>query len=371
MPNSNSKQSKSQNTNEIWNDILGYVGYQASDKGRLKRLEKSRVLKNGKESILKERILKPSKRKQGDLVVKVNGKTVMVHKFIALAFLGESDGRDVRHKNGNKTDNRASNLEYISRNQTLTNAYYKSKDSNRGKKLTRNRVDRIVDDILNGVTGKEIARKHKISESTVSDIKSLRRWGWYTHPRLSGLSNNKKVEVDANANIVYSYDVIEVWRDVPGWSGWKVSSNGGAIRPNGQPVRGLEDKIQQYIDSDIKDILIKIDSKNNKTISLFRLMAMAFYNAPKLGGTVKRIHKHRDWKDVHIANLEFGYGSDVSGRKKDLGGKRKLDGNDVRNIRIRIENKEKLKDIAEDYGVSVGAISQIKNNYTHTDVDDK
>lgn len=48
----------------------------------------------------------------GGVGVNLGGKRVKICELVATAFLGEGEGRWVRHKNGDPTDNRACNLEW-------------------------------------------------------------------------------------------------------------------------------------------------------------------------------------------------------------------------------------------------------------------
>lgn len=47
-----------------------------------------------------------------------------VHRVVATAFLGPADGREVNHKNGIKSDNRLSNLEWVSKSRNTIHRYY-------------------------------------------------------------------------------------------------------------------------------------------------------------------------------------------------------------------------------------------------------
>lgn len=96
---------------ELWVEILGGA-YAVSSLGRVeRRLANGRNAKCG-------RILRQTKTPYGYLVVNlsVEGKarTVHIHKLVADAFLGKRPvGFHINHKDGNKCNNDAHNLEYV------------------------------------------------------------------------------------------------------------------------------------------------------------------------------------------------------------------------------------------------------------------
>lgn len=108
---------------EVWKDIKGFEGcYQISNLGRVKSLE--RVTVNGR--IVHERILKSRVNKQGYeyICLQFNGsrKAVKIHREVAKAFIpNECDYPEVNHKDENKLNNSAPNLEWCSR---IYNANY-------------------------------------------------------------------------------------------------------------------------------------------------------------------------------------------------------------------------------------------------------
>ena len=107
--------------NEIWKDIEGYEGlYQVSNLGRVKSLSKYDRL--GRLHV--ERIKSTVNNGNGYLSVnlKHNGKQVMrtVHRLVADAFIqNKLSLPEVNHLNGDKTDNRVSNLEWCTHSENM------------------------------------------------------------------------------------------------------------------------------------------------------------------------------------------------------------------------------------------------------------
>ena len=94
---------------EIWRDIPGYSLYQASSKGRIRRLFKSR-----EPLILK--IIENQGGCKNQCVVNVNRsdgtrQQVTVLRLVALAFYpGQTEGKNVVHRNGLHHDNTPGNV---------------------------------------------------------------------------------------------------------------------------------------------------------------------------------------------------------------------------------------------------------------------
>ena len=102
------------NKEEIWKDIEGFPNYQVSDLGRIKVKEYS--LNN---RIFKEKLLKPQTNKRSGYIQIMlsdeynHRKLKYLHRLVANAFLPKDDEiTTVIHKDGDKANNKASNLEY-------------------------------------------------------------------------------------------------------------------------------------------------------------------------------------------------------------------------------------------------------------------
>lgn len=96
---------------EVWKEIPGYDNYAVSDQGRVMRIARGRSTHPGK-------ILRPARNTRGYsnvvLCHECLPKTFTVHTLVMLAFVGpRPEGMEVNHINGVKTNNRLSNLEYV------------------------------------------------------------------------------------------------------------------------------------------------------------------------------------------------------------------------------------------------------------------
>ena len=152
---------------EIWKDIEGYEGiYQVSNLGRVRSLDRNVPALNHKTGEIcdyfrKGCILKQAEVFEGYLAVNITNAekkriSAFVHRLVAKAFVpGYFDGADVNHKDENKRNNRADNLEWCDRQYNINYGTGKW----RRRKYNARRVQQLTMD------GKPVATFPTIAEA--------------------------------------------------------------------------------------------------------------------------------------------------------------------------------------------------------------
>lgn len=96
---------------EVWLPAPGHPGYEVSNFGRVRSPRK---------------VLTPyiTGNGTGYPTVKINHKNVKVHRLVAFAFLiADIQRQHVNHKNGQKHDNRAENLEWCTNQENMLHSF--------------------------------------------------------------------------------------------------------------------------------------------------------------------------------------------------------------------------------------------------------
>lgn len=115
-------------TPERWRDIAGYAGlYQVSDMGGVRSLGRvDRFNKHWAPCVLSSWGLGGRNRAYRAVSLCKNGRVrkFQVHRLVALAFIPNPQGKpQVNHRNGDPSDNRAINLEWVTNAENNLHAY--------------------------------------------------------------------------------------------------------------------------------------------------------------------------------------------------------------------------------------------------------
>ena len=112
---------------EVWKNVVGYDGiYQVSNTGRIKRILKS------KERMLIGRLDKDG-YKEVILSKKQNKKYCKLHRLVAEAFVPNTNNKpQVNHKDRNKTNNSADNLEWVTGSENTIHSFVTGRKPHKG-----------------------------------------------------------------------------------------------------------------------------------------------------------------------------------------------------------------------------------------------
>lgn len=163
-----------QNITEEWRPIPEWAFYEASNFGRIRSHHS-----------MNPRVLKPKINRQGYLTVGLvlgplcRQQWRFIHRLVAAAFIGPLPvGLQVDHKDGNKMNNSATNLEYVSQSENILRSFRLGRVPKRGEQI---RNAKLTEDIVRKIrtsplTCKAIAEMTGMNLWAIHDARSGRTW---------------------------------------------------------------------------------------------------------------------------------------------------------------------------------------------------
>lgn len=175
---------------EEWRAIPGHDHYEVSSHGQVRSLTHQQTLRGKGGSTYTRtrqgRVLKQGNHPVGYLQVNLSpAGTRLVHALVMLAFVGPplADQPWINHKDGNKQNNRLSNLEYGTAKWNREHAVHTGlHDGPPGSgKLTAEKVIAINEELKLGLLSQQkIGDKYGVNQRMVSSIKVGKSWQWLT-----------------------------------------------------------------------------------------------------------------------------------------------------------------------------------------------
>lgn len=141
--------------------------------------------------------VKPQPNGKGYLRVSIGKKLMFVHRLVATLYVPNPENKpQVNHKDGNKQNNRADNLEWVTNQENRTHAVNHqlicSGVNAKNSKLTEDDVAFIRTNKDMNIT--QLANKFNVARSTIRDVLNYKR---YKHlKRYAELSLNEMIEVE-------------------------------------------------------------------------------------------------------------------------------------------------------------------------------
>jgi hypothetical protein len=163
---------------EEWRPVVGFEGtHEVSSLGRVR-------------SLLSNKVLKPIKHTGGYRCVSPCGKRHRtIHSLVAAAFIGpRPHGLDINHIDGDKTNNAAVNLEYVTRKENMQHArrtgLWENAGENNGRATATNeQVRKAYELVKGGMPRNEAAAAAGIATHVVSAAVLGKHWGLEPLPK--------------------------------------------------------------------------------------------------------------------------------------------------------------------------------------------
>lgn len=168
-----------------WKPVPDWPGYEVSNEGQVRSLigpgfarKKRRFPRFKKAHIAKDgyaRVSLSDKRNR-------RTETWLLHRLVASVFLGNGDGLDAAHLDGNKVNNHVTNLRWCTRQENEShkiNHGTRAEGSRNGQSVLNEACIRAIRHLheIDGFSQNEIAERFGVCQGTISAVMVGKTWG--------------------------------------------------------------------------------------------------------------------------------------------------------------------------------------------------
>jgi hypothetical protein len=176
---------------EVWKPIPSAPGYEASNMGRVRSLDRVVPVAATNSDIMQRSA--HTKRRKGRVLsfainryvnARVAGRTRLVHRLVAEAFIGPCpEGHIVCHGPGGALDNRLENISYGTHSKNCGEDKRRDGTVSRGERngssrLIEAQVIEVKRRTLAGESRASISRSFGVTPEAISNIATGHTWGW-------------------------------------------------------------------------------------------------------------------------------------------------------------------------------------------------
>jgi len=155
----------------MWKSANEYEGYEVSDTGIVRGIDRFIPLPDGRKRFIPGRIITPRINNYGYVQVRLSklgeSKTFLVHRLVAMAFIENPENLpQVNHLSGNKLDNSVENLCWTDASGNALHAYQTGLNTNCG--CTHRLAVAVIDTVTGEIycTEKDFCDRYGINYST-------------------------------------------------------------------------------------------------------------------------------------------------------------------------------------------------------------
>lgn len=155
---------------EEWRPVIDYPVYQISNKGRIKGERRASFGSKSSSGYRRACIWNGEKH-----------VFVMIHRLVAIMFLGFQNGKEINHKDGNKQNNCLENLEWVTRSGNSQHAYdigLRKAHPVRGEKNYQAKLteSQVRDIRTSSLSQSKLAKQYSVSNSVIQKVKERKSW---------------------------------------------------------------------------------------------------------------------------------------------------------------------------------------------------